>query len=114
MNAYTLAGLPAAVLSACYLIAGEFWIAFGIAAAVAIVALGVTLADTLQRLAEAHAELARRDREADVVRLPLGSAPMRREVPPQRTGEHDDDLPEADESWLAETPLFHDGEGRWV
>lgn len=55
---------------------------------------------------------AEREAAANVVHLPVRSLPMRRDIPRQRTGEHDD-LPAADESWLAETPLFRDGDGRW-
>lgn len=50
---------------------------------------------------------------ANVVHLPVRSLPMRRDIPRQRTGEHDD-LPQADESWLAGTPLFRDRDGRWT
>jgi hypothetical protein len=77
-------------------------------------------AKLLDERTELQEEIERRDREDEatvpVPLIPFDSLPkVEREfirpdlhiVPPQRTGEHDD-LPEADESWLDETPLFHD------
>ena len=51
-----LLGTPTAILAACYLIVGEWWVAVGIAALVGLVALGAALSDTLQKLAAVTAE----------------------------------------------------------
>lgn len=88
-----------------------------VAVCILVAGLFAVIVERTNERDEARAELARRDREADVpadvVRLPLlRSVPMRRDIPAQRGGEHDA-LPAADESWLDDSPLFRDGEGRW-
>lgn len=60
-----------------------------VALLLAVAALYLTLVAARARIVELEGEAARRDREDGVVRLPLRSVPMRREVPRQRDGEHD-------------------------
>ena len=91
----------------------ELWLWMAAVWAVAgLLGLGIVAAEACEEAKGLRNQL-RAEREAhtaesaDVVRVPV-----LRVVPPQSTGEHDR-LPVADESWLDETPLFRDDDGRW-